>query len=145
MFSSFGALNWIQHIIVPGESLSQIANKYGSDVTTIARQNGIIDVNLIRVGELLDIPVEDAEATKYIESQGAPRTFSTSAAPTAPAIPKLPFEIRIPTFLQGQIFGMPKLFVYPAILIGVGIIVYRMTKKDKVAPIRRQPLKSYEL
>ena len=46
----------VTHIVKPGESLSTIAAQYGISVTTLARYNGIYNINLLRVGQSLQIP-----------------------------------------------------------------------------------------
>lgn len=46
----------ITHIVRPGESLSSIAARYGVSVSAIARYNGINNINLLRVGQSLQIP-----------------------------------------------------------------------------------------
>lgn len=46
----------ITHIVRPGESLSSIAARYGVTVGAIARYNGISNINLLRVGQSLQIP-----------------------------------------------------------------------------------------
>ncbi len=44
------------HTVQPGESLSAIARKYGTDVTTLMRINNISDPNLVRSGQKLAVP-----------------------------------------------------------------------------------------
>ena len=54
------------YVVEPGDTLEKIAKKFGTDVNTIARYNGIADVNDIKVGQILRIapaPVEKAEYT----------------------------------------------------------------------------------
>lgn len=46
----------VEHIVQPGEGLSQIAAKYGVDEATIAAANGITNRNLLRAGQKLTIP-----------------------------------------------------------------------------------------
>ena len=45
----------INYIVKPGDTLSQIAMKYGTTVSEIARLNGIRNVNLIYPGQVLEI------------------------------------------------------------------------------------------
>lgn len=45
------------HTVQRGETLSSIALRYGSTVSRIADANNIKNVNLIRVGQQLKIPV----------------------------------------------------------------------------------------
>ena len=44
------------HIVAPGENLYRIALKYGTTVQALAAANNIINVNLICIGQLLNIP-----------------------------------------------------------------------------------------
>lgn len=46
----------VEHIVQPGEGLSQIAEKYGVDEAAIAAANGIANRNVLRVGQKLIIP-----------------------------------------------------------------------------------------
>jgi peptidoglycan-N-acetylglucosamine deacetylase len=44
------------HIVQPGETLSSIAGRYAVSVNALARHNGITNLNLVRVGQVLRIP-----------------------------------------------------------------------------------------
>jgi len=52
-------LRWHRHNIQPGESLSQIAHRYGVTVEAIRRSNGLKD-SRIRAGRDLLVPLSDA-------------------------------------------------------------------------------------
>lgn len=43
------------HTVAAGETLGSIARRYGVDVSELARTNGIVDVNRIRVGQKLTV------------------------------------------------------------------------------------------
>lgn len=45
-----------QHTVLRGETLSQIASRYGVEVRALARQNNLRDLHSIRVGQTLQIP-----------------------------------------------------------------------------------------
>lgn len=49
---------YITHTVVQGETLSDIANKYGTTYQELAKYNGIANPNLIRVGQKIKIPGE---------------------------------------------------------------------------------------
>lgn len=51
-------INKVTHIVKKGDSLSAIAKKLNVSVQSIAASNGIGDVNMIRVGQMLDIDVD---------------------------------------------------------------------------------------
>lgn len=48
--------NQVTHIVQPGESLLNIAEKYGVEASAIAAANGIANPNQLRVGQKLSIP-----------------------------------------------------------------------------------------
>lgn len=51
-----------------GDTLSEIANEYGVTINEIAGINGIINPNLIYVGQVLRIPIQNDSNTNNIES-----------------------------------------------------------------------------
>ena len=46
------------HVVLPGENLYRIAIRYGTTVSKLAEANGIVNPNLILVGQVLVIPGE---------------------------------------------------------------------------------------
>lgn len=56
------------HLVAPGETLTQIAKRYDTDVATLMRLNALSDASLIRVGQRLAIPAN-------IVGSGAGRTY----------------------------------------------------------------------
>ncbi|MGH2809815.1 MAG: LysM peptidoglycan-binding domain-containing protein, partial [Actinomycetota bacterium] len=44
------------YTVVRGDSLTSIARKYGTSVRAIAGANGVVNVNMIRIGRQLMIP-----------------------------------------------------------------------------------------
>lgn len=63
------------HIVAPGETLSDIADRYGVSVDELARENGIENPDLIYVGE--EINVGEATAAAEPASHHAPRPYAT--------------------------------------------------------------------
>jgi membrane-bound lytic murein transglycosylase D len=53
---------YMKHTVRRGESLSVIARKYGTSISTIARANGIRNYHSIRAGQVLTIPYGDGVA-----------------------------------------------------------------------------------
>ncbi len=47
----------VHHVVQWGENLTRIARRYGTTVWAIAQANGILNVNYIRAGQILLIPV----------------------------------------------------------------------------------------
>ena len=45
-----------EHVVKPGETLSEIASAYNTKVDTLVRENGLRDANAIRAGQKLFIP-----------------------------------------------------------------------------------------
>lgn len=44
------------HTVKRGETLSEIAKRYGVTTAALAKANGIINLNLIQIGQRLEIP-----------------------------------------------------------------------------------------
>lgn len=63
------------HLVAPGETLTQIAKRYDTDVATLMRLNALSDASLIRAGQRLAIPAT-------IVGSGAGRTYDIDMAPT---------------------------------------------------------------
>lgn len=63
------------HIVAPGETLSDIADRYGVSVDELARENGIENPDLIYVGE--EINVGEASAAAVPVSHHAPAPYAT--------------------------------------------------------------------
>lgn len=71
------------HIVEPGDTLSVIARDYGVSSSELAAANGIANVNLIRVGQVLNVP--GAEPVVHLVVAGdtvshIARTYGVSAA-----------------------------------------------------------------
>jgi membrane-bound lytic murein transglycosylase D len=62
--------SYVYHRVRRGETLSLIARKYGTSVTSIANANGIRRKHFIRVGQRLKIPVR---GTRYSKIASAPK------------------------------------------------------------------------
>ncbi len=58
------------YVVEPGDTLEKIAKKFGTDVNTIARYNGIADVNNIKVGQILRIAPKSVEKAEYTVQKG---------------------------------------------------------------------------
>lgn len=73
----------ITYTVVPGDTLGAIARRFGTTVNAIAQLNGIVNPNLIRVGQVLLISgTPPAPTPTRTTAPGQPT--STSPAPTAP-------------------------------------------------------------
>ena len=59
----------VEHVIKPGESLLSIAAKYGVSIWDLAGRNGILNMNLIVVGDRIMIPGVTEESTSTPDSQ----------------------------------------------------------------------------
>jgi LysM repeat protein len=88
------------HVVQPGESLSQIAQRYGVSVEAIVQANGLEDVSLIQTGQTLIIPAPGevvptaTPRPPTATPQPAPPTAvpptATEVSPTAPPAPTEP-------------------------------------------------------
>jgi LysM repeat protein len=65
------------HVVQPGETLTIISVRYGVNAWTIARANGITNLNHIYIGQRLTIP-------------GTTTTTGTTSQPSTPSQPSLP-------------------------------------------------------
>ncbi len=70
------------HIVVAGDTLSGIAKEYGTTVAAIVEANGITDPSLIVVGQILNIPVEEAESASATATPSTPTPTATPVPPT---------------------------------------------------------------
>ena len=75
-----------RHRVVAGDSLSEIALKYGVTITVIKRANRIGRSNIIRLGEMLVVPVTRRTASRPARSSAntfAGRTYAPSVVRAA--------------------------------------------------------------
>ena len=73
--------NVVEYAVVRGDSLARIARRYGTTWQELAAYNGIANPSLIRVGQIIRIPVENApepepEGNPYTEPIGLLRMGS---------------------------------------------------------------------
>ena len=52
-----------------GDTLSKIAQKYGTTVTKLASINQIANVNKIQVGQVLTLPTDTTDAEKWKQTE----------------------------------------------------------------------------
>lgn len=71
----------VYHVVQWGENLTRIANRYGTTVWAIAQANGIWNVNYIRAGQVLLIPVAGVP-----QPQPWPRVYIVQPGDTLSAI-----------------------------------------------------------
>jgi LysM repeat protein len=150
---TFGMIDFISYTVQSGDTLSAIANRFGADIDAIAGQNNIADVNMIEVGQQLDIPVEDTEFDAYYaamdttpssdqilaaqKAASAPKAVVVATAPSAPRA--MVSTSSLPAFLQGSLFGIPKIYAYP-VLAAIGIIILiPIVKQKRARPVKLQP------
>jgi len=63
------AQNYITYVIQPGDTLSGIAQRYGTTYQTLAALNGITNPNLIYAGQTIRVPEDEAPAARYYTIQ----------------------------------------------------------------------------
>lgn len=71
------------YVVRPGDTLSAIARRYGVSLWTIARLNGLVDVNRIYVGQVLRIPCGGPPAPAPMPPYPPPPYWGYSYYPTA--------------------------------------------------------------
>ena len=59
-----------EHVVVPGETLSEIAKAHGTTVKNLAEANDIDDIDLIWSGQVLIIPGTGSTSTVYVVKAG---------------------------------------------------------------------------
>ena len=69
------------HTVKPGESLSVIADKYGTTVAALAQRNGIKNVDLVVVGQTLDVGTATSPA-----APSTPATYTVKSGDSLAAI-----------------------------------------------------------
>ena len=60
----------VVHTVVSGDTLSEIAGKYGTDYVTLAKANSIADPNVIVVGQKIKIPGKTPAYSNYTVRSG---------------------------------------------------------------------------
>jgi LysM repeat protein len=78
--SSVSAQGGTTHIVQSGENLSTIARRYGVSLDALARHNGIVNMNLVSVGQSLRIPAT-ASSSAVSSSPAQIRPDNDSPAP----------------------------------------------------------------
>jgi len=58
------------HKVAAGDTLSSIAQRYGTTVRTLAEANGMADSNLVRIGQTLTVPAHGARPAALCPVQG---------------------------------------------------------------------------
>ena len=71
------------HIVVAGDTLSGIAKEYGTTIEAIITANEISDPELIVIGQVLSIPVEEAGSVSTPALPTPPAPTATPVPPTA--------------------------------------------------------------
>lgn len=67
------------HVVLTGETLSDIAARYGTSIDAIVRANHIANPNLIVIGQHLDIPAGGSNDVEYLlESEAAAHSLDPS-------------------------------------------------------------------
>lgn len=67
-----------EHVVQPGETLSEIAKAHGTDTETLRRLNNLGDADLVRVGQRLALPPSTADEPATSDNAGAMRETATT-------------------------------------------------------------------
>jgi LysM repeat protein len=79
-----GGPGWTTYVVKDGESLTSIARRHGTDVHALARVNGLTDVDRLRTGQRLNVPVPpaaDASTTRRRAAASGLHPVDTTDAP----------------------------------------------------------------
>ncbi len=80
------------YTVQPGDTLSEIAQRFDTSVSALAAANGIADPDLIRAGAVLRVPAVPTAPT----SATAPTSPTSPTSPTAPSAPASSTEPPVP-------------------------------------------------
>jgi len=117
MFIGFGD---ITYTVVSGDTLGKIANRYNTTSDAIFQANdSITDPDVIQVGQVITIPT----------TASAPVSTVVVSVPISASIPS---KFTVPAFLQGNIFGYPKVYVYPLTALAIAILLIPIIKRSQV-------------
>jgi LysM repeat protein len=70
------------HVVVAGDTLSALAKEYGTTVEAIMEANSLTNPGLIIIGQVLSIPVGEAEPTSTPATPASPTPTETLVPPT---------------------------------------------------------------
>lgn len=82
-----GADDWTgrTHTVTAGDTLTRVASNYGVTISAIESANGIDNYSMIRVGQVLKIPVAGAEPEKIAKSTSGSESKVETKSASAPA------------------------------------------------------------
>ena len=95
----------VVHRVAAGETLSDIARRYGVTVASLAAANGITDPNRVRVGQSLTIPTGGPAAAAAV---AAPRSHTVTAGETLGAIAGR-YGVRVDAIVDANNLANPSL------------------------------------
>lgn len=110
------------HTVVRGDTLSAIAARYGTTVSAIAATNGIANPSMIRIGQVLSVPVTAASAP-LVGDTFAGRTYPKHVVAAANANKAALLAIGVPTKEQMRALvasTATAMGVDPALALAVG-------------------------
>jgi murein DD-endopeptidase MepM/ murein hydrolase activator NlpD len=87
--------------VQPGDTLSQIANIYDTDIETLAALNNIADIGKIRAGDTIEVPLSPTGAASIFGND----PFLTDTSVVNPAQPN---EQEIQAWWDQKVWGAPK-------------------------------------
>ena len=107
----------MKYTVIAGDTLAAIARRFAVGIADIANRNNIADVDLIRTGQVLDIPVAPAAGPVTINNaDGSIEEFTVTATRPQPVVAGLNL---------GDWLKPPKLYY---LLAGVAVLAYLNTK-----------------
>lgn len=116
----------MMYTVVSGDTLSDIADNFGTTVAAIVQANGITNPNLIRVGQQLNVPVDS--------NSSAPVTIDSSDNTITPIVvtaQKIPVPASAPSgvFTFADLLKPPKLYFTLGALAIAGYFLSKQTPR----------------
>ncbi len=112
------------YTVVPGDTLARIAARFGTSVQELARLNGIQNVDLIRVGQVLTLPTRPAGIPVVAPAVVSMPSTSTSLLPAKPTLPAAQSQSGFQAYLGRVKTLLQDKRVVAALVIGTALIAY---------------------
>lgn len=112
------------YTVVKGDTLAAIAKRFGTTVAAIAVTSGIADPNVIKVGQVLSIPVAPAADDDLSEVVVNAKPMTATASAVGDPVVSMVMG-------AGEWLKPPKLWVTLAVAFGVGFFLIDSDRRSR--------------